>query len=113
MRKDFIRDRHEQNTMHFIIGIKEKKESFEKTVLKAVERETGILLKTIELLSCNEGEYFFHASLTDADVNHIVRGEGEIIEFFSLKELETSMLSEVTRTFITKHRDVLEKVDAM
>lgn len=113
MRRDFIRDRHEQNTTHFIVGIKSGKDSFEQAIRKTVVKETGILLKTIELLSHTDREYFFHAQLTDADVNHIIRGEGEILEFFSYKELETVALSDVTKMFIQRHRDLLEKVDAM
>ncbi len=111
MRRDFVRDRHEQNALHLIVGIKDSSESFEETVLKAVEKETGIRLTAIQPLSHTNNAYFFHAQLTDADVNHIVRGEGDILEFFSLKELGTLSLTTETQVFVTKHRDLLETVD--
>lgn len=111
MRKDFIRDRREQNIVHFISGIKGGKESFEKAIRRAVTKETGIALQTVQLLSHTEADYFFHAQLSDADVNNMVRCDGQLLEFFSLKDLDQLLLSEGTKVFITKHKDVLEKVD--
>lgn len=111
MRKDFILDRREQNVMHIIVGVRDGKESFEEAVIKSVKKETGITLKTTRLLSHTSKAYFFHAQLTDADVNSIVRNDGELLEFFSLKELGTLSLTAETQVFFTKHRDLLEKVD--
>ena len=111
MRKDFIRDRREQNIVHFIGGVKEGKESFEKAIRRAVIKETGIALQAVQLLSHTDKDYFFHAQLSDADVNNMVRCEGQLLEFFSLKDLDQLLLSEGTKVFITKHKDVLERVD--
>lgn len=111
MRRDFIRDRHEKNTMHFISGIKSGRDSFEQAIRKTVVKETGIQLQTVQLLSHNETDYFFHAELSDRDVNNMVRCEGQLLEFFSYKELQTLLLSDLTKLFIEKHKDLLEKVD--
>lgn len=110
-RKDFILDRREQNFWHFIVGVKDKNESFEEAIQKEVEKETGIKLEAIELISHNKKEYFYHACLTDSNVNDIVRPEGEVIEFFSLKELDSLSLSILTKLLISKHGDLFEKVD--
>ncbi len=115
MHKDYILTTLNQDPWHFIFGIKEKNESSEETVQREVKKETGIQLKIIEFLSCldhhNEKKYFYHTHLTDDNVNNIVRQDGKILEFFSLKELNTLSLSIATKLLLKRHKNVLEKVD--
>lgn len=113
MRKDIIIDRKEQNFWHFIAGIKDSNQSSEETIKKVVEKEIGIKLSCLELISNEDKEYFYHTNLTDTDVNNIVREEGKIFDFFSLKELDSLSLSVITKSLLTKHKDLLEKVDVV
>lgn len=99
----------------FIGGVKEKHKSLEETIFTDVERETSIKLKEVELLSNlfsnDEKQYYYHAKLTDENVNDIKRGEGQALDFFTLRELDRLNLSASTKLFVVKHRDLLEQVN--
>lgn len=110
MHKDYILATLDQNPWRFISGVKEKDESFEETIQREVEKETSIQLKTIELVEQDEKKYFYHTNLTDDNVNNIVRRDGKILEFYSLKELDKLSLSLSTRLLIARHKDLLGKV---
>ena len=110
MHKDYILATLDQNPWHFISGAKEKDESFEETIQREVEKETSIHLKTIELVEHDDNKYFYHTHLTDDNVNNIVRRDGKILEFYSLKEVDKLSLSLSTKLLIGKHRDLLGKV---
>lgn len=98
---------------HFIEVHKLKNKSLEDTIVKEVARETGIQLSEINLvsgLSYNEQlKYFFHAKLTDDHVNHIERYDGQLIQFFTLKEISALSLSPLTKLLIVNHQDLLQK----
>ena len=115
MHKDYILATLGVDPWHFIFGVKEKNESSEETIHREVKKETGIQLKSIEFLSSSddhdEKKYFYHTYLTDDNVNNIVRQDGKILEFFSLKELDSLSLSMVTKLLLQRHKNVLEKVD--
>ncbi len=115
MQKDYILASLGVDPWHFIFGVKGKNESFEETIQREVRKETGIQLKTIEFLSCldndNEKKYFYHTHLTDDNVNDIVRQDGKILGFFSVKELNSLSLSIVTKLLLKRHQHVLEKVE--
>lgn len=113
MRKDFVIDKSEQNFWHFIAGIKDEDQSYEEAIKNVVEEEIGIELNALELISYGPKEFFYHANLTDENVNNIVRAEGKIFDFFSLKELGGLSLTLLTKLLITKHRDLLEKSEAI
>lgn len=98
----------------FIAGAKNKKESFEEAIIRKVQDEMQIKLDSVTFLSnwtydgCKK--YFYHALLTDKDVNNIQRSEARTIDFFTLKEIEKIKLEPLTRLFIEKHRIVLEEL---
>ncbi|RJQ38040.1 hypothetical protein C4559_02345 [Candidatus Microgenomates bacterium] len=110
--KDLILPGPQPKFWHFIVGAKDKNQSSEENMKKVVQDETGITLDNLELISQNQKESFYHTHLTDENVNNIVRAEGKILEFFSLKELGGLSLSILTKLLITKHKDLLEKADA-
>lgn len=97
---------------HFIGGLKLKNKSVQETAAKFVERETGIKLAGVDFLSIEElddtEEYFYSAKLTDDNVNNMERANGQILNFFTLRELENLPLAAATKLFISKHRDKLE-----
>lgn len=112
--RDEIFDTQDENPWHFIVGIKEKNKSFEETIFRKVKKEINIQLSTIEFLSCllyqNAKKYFYHAQLTDENVNNLIRSDGKIFQFYSPKELDNLKLALSTRLFLIKHKDILEKV---
>jgi len=103
-----------QNPWSFIEAPQEETESFEETILKKVEKETSIKLSEAELLSSevyeNRQKCFYKASLTDNDVNNIMRDEGQTLSFFTFDELENLTLTESAKFFMQKHKKVLENI---
>ena len=89
----------EKHAWCFIGGIKENRESFENAMARKVEKETGIKIEKVEFVS----ESCYHARLTDDNVNKIKRAEGQLLDFFTLKELRKLFLSSTTAQFILKH----------
>ena len=89
----------EKHAWCFIDGIKENKESFENAMARKVEKEMGVKIEKVEFVS----ESCYHARLTDDDVNKIKRAEGQLLDFFTLKELGKLFLSSTTAQFISKH----------
>jgi NADH pyrophosphatase NudC (nudix superfamily) len=83
----------------FISVVSEKKDSLEKAFLKCVHKEMGIKIEKIEYVS----EYCYHARLTDENVNSIQRSEHQLLDFFTLKEINKLFLSKETEEFISKH----------
>lgn len=103
-----------QSAWGFIEGEKEKNKSFEESIFEKVEKELNIKLTNAAFLSDsrldNVHKCFYHADLTDKDVNNITRDEGQTLEFFSFHEVEKLSLTESSKKFLIKHRDFLEKV---
>jgi hypothetical protein len=93
----------EEHPWSFISGIKDKKESFEKTLAKRVRKEAGIEIENVEFVA----EFYYHAKLTDDNVNHITRSENQLLDFFSIKEAEGLFLSSGTARFISNHRQLI------
>jgi len=89
----------EKHAWCFIGGIKEKRESFENAMSRRVEKEMGIKIEKVEFVS----ESCYHARLTDDNVNKIKRAEGQLLDFFTLKEARKLFLSNTTAQFISKH----------
>lgn len=98
----------------FIGTGKDQQKSFEESIRDEVERETGLKLNTVKLLSNIEHKdriyYLYHGQLTDRDVNEIARKEGQLLEFFTLKEIEKLQLATTTKLFVSKHQDLLKKI---
>ena len=99
---------------HFIGGIKQKNKSEIETITKLVERETGIKLASVDFLSKQSlkdiSEHLYWAKLTDDNVNNMDRGEGQLINFYSVAELENLCLSTSTKHFISKHSELLKNI---
>ena len=95
----------EKHPWSFISGVKEKKESLEKTLAKRVHKEMGIKIENVEYVS----DSYYHARLTDDNVNSIKRAEHQLLDFFTLKELKKLFLSSDTYDFVSKHGDLIEK----
>lgn len=89
----------EEHPWSFISEATKKKESLKIALTKKVERVMGIKIENIELVS----ESCYHARLTDYDVNHIKRSENQLLDFFSLKELQKLLLSNSTQKFVSKY----------
>ena len=87
----------------FISVIKDKKESFEKTISRRIHKEMGIKIENIELVS----EYCYHARLSDDNVNQIKRSENQLLDFFSLKEVNKLFLASETAKFINNHGSLI------
>lgn len=87
----------------FIGAVKEQKESFENTMVRKVEKEMGIKIEKVEFVS----KCCYHARLTDDNVNKIKRAEGQLLDFFTLKELKKLLLSNTTAEFVSKHSSLM------
>ena len=98
----------------FIGRNREKGKTMEETILREVEKQTGIRLESIELLSTVEEDsiqkHFYHGRLTDTQVNNMNRDQGQTIQFYSMRELEKIPLSPSTKKFIAQHNNIFEKV---
>ncbi len=89
----------EQHEWCLIGGGRGEEESYEQALSRRVEKETNIKIEDVEFLS----ESCYHASLTDDNVNNIKRDEGQLLDFFTLREVQKLTLSEATKLFIDKH----------
>lgn len=93
----------EKHPWSLIAGIKDGKETFEKTLARRVHKEAGIKIENIEYVS----EFYYHARLTDDNVNHIQRSENQLLDFFALKETKKLLLSRETAKFISNHSNLI------
>lgn len=104
----------EQKIWRFIEAEKGKNESCEEAIFKKVKQETNIKLSSVAFISTNlygnQTRYFYHAQLTDKNVNEIKRGDGQNLDFFSLKELENLLLTAPTKLFAAQYKDLLIKL---
>lgn len=92
-----------QHEWSLIGGGRGEKESFEEALSRRVEKEARIKIEDVEFLS----DRCYHASLTDDNVNNIKRYEGQLLDFFTLREVQKLPLSESTRQFISKHGSLI------
>ena len=113
MHKDYILETIDANPWHFICGVNDKNGASQEAITREVKKETSIDLSSVELLGSVDEEdrkkYFYHASLTDENVNNMAHRDGKILGFFSVKELDNLLLSLSTKLLISRHRSVLEK----
>lgn len=93
----------EKHPWCFIGGTKEERESFENALSRRVEKEMGIKIEKVEFVS----KSCYHARLTDDNVNKIKRAEGQLLDFFALKELKKLFLANSTQQFISKHSAIM------
>lgn len=93
----------EKHEWCFINGKRNDKESFEETLLRKVEIEASIKVDGVEQVS----ENFYHARLTDDNVNQIKRGERQLLDFFTLSEMQKLLLEPSTKFFISKFGNLI------
>jgi ADP-ribose pyrophosphatase YjhB (NUDIX family) len=93
----------EKHPWCLIGGIKQINESFEQTLRRRVETETGIKIAKIELVS----EFCYHAELSDDNVNKMQRKEHQLLDFFTPRELNKLFLANSTQNFISKHSSLI------
>lgn len=93
----------DNNEWSFIEAKKNAKDTAAAALQKNVEREMGIKIDNVECVS----DYYYHATLTDDNVNQIKRAEGQILAFFSRRELQKLILTDPTREFILKHGELI------
>lgn len=95
-------------------GEKEKNESCEKTIIRKIKEEMNIEVSTIKLLLISplgdKDIHFYHGKLTDNNVNLIERSEGQELQFFNLRELDSLQLTSSATTFFTQHRNTVEEL---
>ena len=84
-------------------GIRHAKESFEETLQRRVENETGVKINNVQRVS----EFYYHASLTDDNVNKMQRKEHQLLDFFTPRELDKLFLADSTQSFLAKYGDLI------
>ena len=89
----------ERHDWCFIGGEKGEDESFEEAMSRKVTIEASIELEEVEYLS----KSCYHARLTDDNVNNIKRDERQLLDFFTLREVQKLPLSQATKLFVEKH----------
>lgn len=89
----------EKHPWCFIGGVRDKNESFEKALARRVEKEAGIKIENIEHLS----EFYYHASLTDDNVNKMKRADNQLLDFFNPAEVKKLLLSRASEALFLKH----------
>ena len=66
--------------------------------------DMGITLPVATPLSNN----FYHAGLTDKNVNQIKRADGKELQFFAIKEVEELLLSQTSKLLFMKFKTTIE-----
>lgn len=105
---------HKQNSVldpeahpwRLIEGIKKKKETFEKTLTRNIQKEMGIKVENIEFIS----KSYYHAKLSDDNVNRIKRSENQLLDFFTIKETKKLLLDINTEIFIQNHSSLINPI---
>lgn len=92
-----------KNAWSFIAAIKNTKEPLVNTLIKVVEKEMGIKIDNVETIT----DTFYHARLSDDNVNQIKRDEDQLLDFFTPKDLEKLSLSQSTSQFISKYGSLI------
>ena len=82
-----------------IESVRSNKETFEDALFRTVQKETGIKLENIKYIS----KFRYHAALTDDNINKMQRAENQLLDFFTLKDLEKLLLSSSTREFVSDY----------
>lgn len=92
-----------QHDWTFIGSRKLSGESMETSLSKKIKNEAGIKISDIKLLSGN----FYHATLSDEHVNSITRREEQLLDFFTLKELQKLPLSEQSKKLVEEYGNLI------
>ena len=93
----------ENHEWTFIRVIKKSKEPIKSSLSKMVMKEAGIKVDEIEFVNDN----FYHARLSDNEVNNIKRDELQLLNFFTLNEVRKLTLSPSTKNFVAQHGELI------
>jgi hypothetical protein len=93
----------EEHEWTLLKASKKGKENLKDALRKKVENEAGIKLGTINYLSDN----YYHAKLTDNNVNNIKRHEFQLLNFFTLSEIKKLTLSPPSKKFIEQYGNLI------
>jgi len=93
----------EKHTWSFIGGEKKSKETSEDALSRMVKNEANIKINDVKQVSKN----FYHARLTDENVNQIQRREGQLLDFFTPSDLQKLKLDVDTRDFTVKYSNLI------
>lgn len=77
--------------------------SLEQTLISRIQEEMGIKVENVERIT----ENYYHARLTDKNVNNIQRSEHQLLDFFTLKDTEKLFLSDETSKFISAYPQLI------
>ncbi len=83
--------------------------------LEAMKRECreeiGFIPNDIRYVGRNlDSKYRYCIYLSEEEVSHIVRGEGQELKFFTLDEIPLERCTPIAQLFFTKYRQVTEKL---
>lgn len=87
----------------FIECIPSKGESVKQAIVRRVENEAGIKIEEIDFLSDN----FYHARLSDSNVNNIKRREEQLLDFFTYRDIQKLKLTHQTQKFVQKYGELI------
>ncbi len=93
----------EKHAWELISVIRNQNHSLEQTLISRVQEEMGITLENVERIT----ENYYHARLTDKNVNNIQRSEHQLLDFFTLKETERLFLSHASSKFISTYPQLI------
>lgn len=100
---------------NFIECKKESNRSHEQSIISKIKSDIGITLSQVALVSCDvvdsQKVYYYCGQLTDRNVNEIRRGEHQLVNFFSIKEVDQLILGSSAHAFWQKHKNF--SVDSM
>lgn len=82
---------------------KDQNLSLGQALMSRVVEEMGIKVENVAHIS----ENYYHANLTDKNVNSIQRSELQLLDFFTLKETKKLNLSDETSKFISAYPQLI------
>lgn len=85
----------EKHEWKLIGGERKAKESPIDALSRMVKSEANIKINEVKQVSDN----FYHAKLTDKNVNEIQRSEGQLLDFFTPSDLQKLKMDSKTRDF--------------
>ena len=91
------------NVWSFIGATISKNKTIKESIVEKVKRSTSIQLTNINYvkgITQDKNIHYFHAELSDNNINNIVRKDGEVMQFFTLNEIDGLTLSMPSREFV-------------
>lgn len=114
LQRENIINTENTHAWHFIKKERANDASAETTIIQEVRNETQVLLDNVTLISKiiygNTIQYLFHSQLSDKNVNNIKRGEGRLLQFFGLNELNKLQIQPSTKMFFLNDKSFFENL---